>query len=50
MVAHKEKGVAMNTRKFRSDKDALIAEGLKIVSSTDDAKYIRKVTIVNLML
>lgn len=50
MVAHKEKGVAMNTRKFRSDKDALIAEGIKIVSSTDDAKYIRKVTIVNLML
>lgn len=40
----------MNIRKFKSDKDALIAEGNRIVSSSDDAKYIRKVTIVNLLL
>lgn len=40
----------MNTRKFKSNKNDLIAEGLKIVSSTDDAKFIRKVTIINLML
>lgn len=40
----------MNIRKFKSDKDALIAEGNRIVSSSDDAKFIRKVTIVNLLL
>lgn len=40
----------MNIRKFRSDKDALIAEGNRIVSSSDDAKFIRKITIVNLLL
>ncbi len=40
----------MNIRKFKSDKDALIAEGTRIVSSSDDAKFIRKVTIVNLLL
>lgn len=39
----------MNTRKFKSDKDALIAEGNRIVSSSDDAKYI-SITIVNLLL
>ena len=40
----------MNVRKFKSDKNALIAEGNRIVSSSDDAKFIRKVTIVNLLL
>lgn len=40
----------MNNRKFKSDKAALIAEGKRIVSSSDDAKYLRKVTMVNLML
>ena len=40
----------MNIRAFKSDKESLIAEGKRIVSSTDDAKYLRKVTIVNLML
>jgi len=40
----------MNIRVFKSDKQALIDEGKKIVSSNDDAKYLRKVTIVNLML
>lgn len=40
----------MNIRTFKSDKQALIEEGKKIVSSNDDAKYLRKVTIVNLML
>lgn len=40
----------MNIRKLKSDKDALIAEGNRIVSSSDDAEFIRKVTIVNLLL
>lgn len=40
----------MNIRKFKSDKAALIAEGKRIASSSDDAKFLRKVTIVNLML
>lgn len=40
----------MNIRKFKSDKNALIAEGNRIVSSSDDARFIRKVTIVNLLL
>ena len=40
----------MNIRVFRSDKQALIDERRRIVSSNDDAKYLRKVTIVNLML
>ena len=40
----------MNIRVFKSDKQALIEEGQRIVSSNDDAKYLRKVTIVNLML
>lgn len=40
----------MNIRKFKSCKDELINIGKKIVSSSDDAKYIRKVTIVNMML
>lgn len=40
----------MNNRKFKSDKTALIAEGKRIAASSDDAKFLRKVTIVNLML
>ncbi len=40
----------MNIRIFKSDKQSLIEEGKRIVSSNDDAKYLRKVTIVNLML
>lgn len=40
----------MNIRKFISDKQALIDEGKRIVSMSDDAKFLRKVTIVNLML
>jgi len=40
----------MNTRTYKSDKQALINEGKQIVSSNDDAKYLRKVTLVNLML
>lgn len=40
----------MNIRVFKSDKQALIEEGKRIVSSNDNAKYLRKVTIVNLML
>ena len=40
----------MNIRTFLSDKQALIDEGKRIVSASDDAKFLRKVTIVNLML
>ena len=40
----------MNTRIFKSDKQQLINEGRRIVTLSDDAKYLRKVTIVNLML
>jgi len=40
----------MNNRKFKTDKSALIQEGSQIVRSTEDGKYIRKVTLVNLML
>lgn len=40
----------MNVRVFKSNKQDLINEGKQIVSTNDDAKYIRKVTIVNLML
>ena len=40
----------MNVRTYKSDKQKLIDEGKRIVASTDDAKYLRKVTIVNLML
>lgn len=40
----------MNIRTFKSNKQELIDEGRRIVSSSDDAKYLRKVTIVNLML
>lgn len=40
----------MNKRKFVSDINQLIAEGKRLVSLSDDAKFTRKVTIVNLML
>lgn len=40
----------MNTRTLLSDKQALIDEGKRIVPISDDAKFLRKVTIVNLML
>ena len=40
----------MNTRTFISNKQALIDEGKRLVSTSDDAKFLRKVTIVNLML
>ncbi len=40
----------MNVRTFKSDKQSLILQGQAIVRSTDNAKYLRKVTIVNLML
>ena len=40
----------MNNRKFKSDKAALIQEGKRIANTTEDGKYIRKVTLVNLML
>lgn len=40
----------MNTRTFISNKQTLIDEGKRIVSMSDDAKFLRKVTIVNLML
>ena len=43
-------GVCMNIRTFMSDKQALIEEGKRIVALSDDAKYLRKVTIVNLLL
>ncbi len=40
----------MNIRAFKSDKQALIEEGKRIIASSDDARFIRKVTIVNLLL
>lgn len=40
----------MNKRKFTSDINKLIAEGKRLVSLSDDTKFTRKVTIVNLML
>jgi len=40
----------MNKRKLKSEKSVLIQEGKRIVNSTEDWKYIRKVTLVNLML
>ena len=40
----------MNTRKFRTDKESLIKEGKRIVSTDDDTKFVYKVTLVNLML
>ncbi len=40
----------MPTRKYKTNKDLLLAEGQMIVSSTDDAKYQHKVEIVNLVL
>ena len=40
----------MNKRKFKSDPQALLEEGTKIISNNDDYKFIYKVTLVNLML
>ena len=40
----------MPTRKYKTDKNQLLAEGQMIVSSTDDAKYQHRVEIVNLVL
>jgi transposase len=40
----------MNNRKFKTDKSRLIQEGKQIVNTTEDGKYLRKVTLVNLML
>jgi len=40
----------MNNRKFKTDKSTLIQEGKQIVNTTEYGKYIRKVTLVNLML
>lgn len=40
----------MPTRKYKSDKNQLLAEGQRIVSSTDDAKFQHKVGLVNLVL
>lgn len=40
----------MPTRKYKSDKNQLLAEGKIIVNSTDDAKYQHKVELVNLVL
>ncbi len=40
----------MPARKYKSDKNQLLAEGKMIVNSTDDAKYQHKVELVNLVL
>ena len=40
----------MSTRKYKTDKNQLLAEDQMIVSSTDDAKYQDKVEMVNLVL
>ena len=40
----------MNRRKFKSDINQLKTEGLRLVSLSDDAKFIWRVTIANLML
>lgn len=40
----------MPTRKYKTDKDQLLAEGQLIVSSTDDAKFQHKVELINLVL
>lgn len=40
----------MPARKYKSDKDQLLAEGKMIVNSTDDAKYQHKVELVNIVL
>ncbi len=40
----------MPTRKYKSDKNQLLTEGQRIVSSTDDAKFQHKVGLVNLVL
>ena len=40
----------MNNRVFKSNKEELIAEGQRIVSVSEDAEFVRKVTMINLML
>lgn len=40
----------MNVRTFRSDRQTLLDEGRRIASTNDDAIYLRRVTIVSLML
>lgn len=40
----------MPTRKYKTDKAQLLAEGQMIVNSTDDAKFRHKVELVNLVL
>ncbi len=40
----------MPTRKYKTDKNQLLAEGQMIVSSTNDAKFQHKVELVNLVL
>ena len=42
--------MSMNNRSFKTDKATLISEGRRLVTSNEDARFIRKVTIVNLML
>jgi len=49
-IMSSRRDTAMNTRTYKTDKQALINEGKRIVSLNDDAKYLRKVTLVNLML
>ena len=40
----------MNTRTFIHDPDELLEEGSNIIESSDEAKYIFRVTLVNFML
>ena len=40
----------MPGRKYRTDPEALLGEGIRIVSSTADAKYQHRVEMVNLVL
>lgn len=40
----------MNIRKYKSDKEALLAEGRKILSYNEESEFLRRVTLVLLML
>ena len=40
----------MNIRKYKSDKEVLIDEGTRILSYNDESEFLRKVTLVLLML
>ncbi len=42
--------IKMPERKYKTNKEKLLAEGILIVSSTDDAKYQHRVEAVNLVL